>query len=152
MDTPPDALPSDIADLFPASYSNPRYFWPGIEATGRAGDQSHPCLQARVLGGGSSVMGMWALRGTPDDYEAWREAGAEGWGWEDVLPSFNRIERDLDFAGPLHGQNGPIPVRRHPVDRWPGLAHALLAAAASRGLDYHHDINSILPMACSRFP
>jgi choline dehydrogenase-like flavoprotein len=141
MDTPPDATPSDITDVFPVSYSNPRYFWPGIEATGRAGDQSKPYLQARVLGGGSSVMGMWALRGKPDDYNAWREAGAEGWGWEDVLPSFNRMERDLDFAGPLHGENGPIPVRRHPVECWPGFARDLLAAAVRRGLDYRHDIN-----------
>ena len=28
-DTPPDALPADIADTFPTSSLNPDYFWPG---------------------------------------------------------------------------------------------------------------------------
>ena len=31
-DTPPDALPSDIADTFPTSSLNPDYFWPNLEA------------------------------------------------------------------------------------------------------------------------
>ena len=40
-------------------------------------------------------MGMWALRGMPEDYDAWRDAGAVGWGWDDVLPAFRRLENDL---------------------------------------------------------
>jgi choline dehydrogenase-like flavoprotein len=53
--------------------------------------------QARILGGGSSVMGMVALRGTPHDYAEWVELGAAGWGWDDVLPYFCRLETDTDM-------------------------------------------------------
>ena len=45
----------------------------------------------------------------------WVAAGAAGWGWDDVLPHYRRLERDLDFAGPLHGADGrsraPAPAR-----------------------------------------
>ncbi len=94
------------------------------------------------MGGGSSVMGMWAIRGVPADYDAWCEAGASGWGWNDVLPAFNRIERDLDYDGPLHGAQGPIPIRRHGRASWPGFAHRLAGAANRNGLSLREDINA----------
>ena len=79
IDTPPAAVPDDIRDAYPVSYANPAYFWPWLSATSRPGDAAAPFSQARVMGGGSSVMGMWALRGMPGDYDAWRDAGATGW-------------------------------------------------------------------------
>ena len=51
------------------------------------------------MGGGSSVMGMVALRGTPDDYAEWEQLGASGWGWNDVLPFFRKLEKDFDYVG-----------------------------------------------------
>jgi 5-(hydroxymethyl)furfural/furfural oxidase len=39
--------------------------------------------------------------------------GRRGWGWFDVLPHFRRAERDLDLPDdPLHGRDGPFPIRR----------------------------------------
>ena len=70
--------------------------------------------QGRIMGGGSSVMGMVALRGTPDDYDEWEESGATGWGWNDVLPFFLKLEHDVNFSGDLHGADGPVPIRRTP--------------------------------------
>src|SRR5688572_7393322 len=102
MDCPPDAVPEDISDVFPRAYANPAYFWPDLKAIARAGSAPRPYTQARMLGGGSQVMGMWALRGLADDYDKWREAGAVGWAWDDVLPVFKRLERDLDIASPEH--------------------------------------------------
>jgi len=142
VDTPPGAVPADILDTYPRSYFNPAYFWPGLNASGRAGAPAAPYLQARVMGGGSSVMGMWALRGSPADYDSWRDAGATDWGWSDVLPAFNRVEHDLDHAGPLHGSEGPIPVRRHAGAGWPDFARRLAAAANRRGLPLREDINA----------
>ena len=55
---------------------------------------------------------MVALRGTPDDYDEWEALGARGWAWKDVLPYFRKLETDLDFAGELHGRDGPTPIRR----------------------------------------
>jgi choline dehydrogenase-like flavoprotein len=64
-DLPPGNVPADIADTFPRAYANPAYFWPELKATARAGGYQHPYTQARLVGGGSSVMGMWAVRGLP---------------------------------------------------------------------------------------
>ena len=67
-------------------------------------------------------MGMVALRGIPDDYDEWDALGARGWAWNDVLPYFRKLENDLDFAGELHGRDGPTPIRRTPYDAWTPLA------------------------------
>jgi choline dehydrogenase-like flavoprotein len=40
--------------------------------------------QGRTLGGGSSVNAMIYIRGTPKDYDEWRDMGNPGWGWDDV--------------------------------------------------------------------
>lgn len=136
-DTPPDDVPVDIQDVFPTSYSNSDYFWLGGEGS-RAGS----FLQPRVMGGGSSVMGMWVTRGQPSDYDGWRDAGAHGWGWSDVLPAFCRIERDLDFCGPAHGDSGPIPVHRNFPEKWPMFARAVAEAGERMGLPYRPDINT----------
>jgi 5-(hydroxymethyl)furfural/furfural oxidase len=144
-DTPPGAVPDDIQDLYPRSYSNPDYFWPGLTAelgpVGRAG--ARPFFQqARVMGGGSSVMGMLALRGLPDDYDGWAAAGARGWAWDDVLPYFRRLESDRDFSGPMHGADGPVAIRRQPAADWPPFCRAVGAAARARGYPMLADLNA----------
>ena len=138
---PPDSPPEDIQDEFPVAYSNPAYFWPGLTAIAAADRGESPFPQARVMGGGSSVMGMWALRGMPDDYNAWRDAGAAGWSWDDVLPFFRKLESDLDRSGPMHGADGPIPIRRHKPESWPLFVGRLVDAARRAGLPLREDIN-----------
>lgn len=96
--------PADIADVYPTSYYNPAYTWQGLKAHWRhAQGAGTPFPQARVMGGGGAVMGIVALRGVAADYERWHEAGASGWRWADVLPYFNKLENDADFAGDMHG-------------------------------------------------
>ena len=144
-DTPPGAVPEDIQDLYPRSYSNPDYFWPGLTADlGPVGrPDARPFFQqARVMGGGSSVMGMLALRGLPDDYDGWAAAGARGWAWSDVLPYFRRLESDWDFAGPMHGADGPVPIRRHRAADWPPFCRAIGEAAVARGYPILADLNA----------
>ena len=98
------------------------------------------------MGGGSSVMGMVALRGTPDDYNEWEAKGAAGWGWDGVLPFFRKLETDFDFAGSdLHGGDGPVPVRRTPVADWPPLSHAMHGYAQERQIPLHRRHERRLP-------
>ena len=106
-DFAPGQVPSDILDTFPTSYFNKSYMWPGLKARWRADLPAKLFDQGKVIGGGSSVMGMVALRGTPDDYDGWEGAGAAGWNWRNVLPYFRKLERDTDFAGGDHGDSGP---------------------------------------------
>ena len=153
-DTPPDAAPADIADTFPSSALNPGYFWPGLEAVRVPGGGLHPFPQARVMGGGSSVMAMVALRGMPADYDAWAAAGAQGWGWRDVLKYFRKLENDLDRD---RSQSGPKPytIRRIPPREWPGFVASMQRAAEAAGLRSVADINEeprdgIFPMPLSQ--
>ena len=140
-DTPPGNVPPDIADLFPRAYANPAYFWPGLRAIGRAGGAPRPYSQARILGGGSSVMGMWSMRGLPEDYDGWAAAGAAGWAFSDVLPYFRKLERDADIAAPGHGTDGPVTLRRVDFRDWPPFTRALAAAAKRKGLHIRADVN-----------
>jgi 5-(hydroxymethyl)furfural/furfural oxidase len=139
-DTPPDATPPDIIDTFPTSALNPNYFWPGLEAVRFRDGDRHPFPQARVMGGGSSVMGLVALRGLPADFDAWKEAGATGWGWTDVVKYFRRAENDLD-RDHAQGEAGPYAIRRIPVDQWPSFVADIERAANMRGLPTITDIN-----------
>ncbi|MFO0555866.1 MAG: GMC family oxidoreductase N-terminal domain-containing protein [Polyangiaceae bacterium] len=70
--------------------------------------------RGRVVGGSSAVNTCIALRGHPYDYDEWAERGLTEWSFAHCLPAFKRLEHDLDFDNEWHGQDGPIPVRRHP--------------------------------------
>ena len=98
--------------------------------------------QGRIMGGGSSVMGMVALRGTPDDYAEWEALGAAGWGWNDVLPFFRKLENDFDFGGEMHGSDGPVPIRRLPREQWPPISKALQGFADERQIPFVADMNA----------
>lgn len=71
--------------------------------------------RGRVTGGSSAVNTAIALRGIPEDYDHWAELGNTEWSWDDVLPEFQRLERDIDYGHEdFHGDAGPILIRRHP--------------------------------------
>ena len=132
---PPGAEPADILDSYPRSYYNDAYFWPGLKVHWRRKDNS-PLTgfsQGRGTGGGSTVMGMVAYRGTPDDYAEWQAQGAAGWGWDDVLPYFRKLENDRDFDGALHGKDGPVPIRRTRVEDWAPLSKAVQVLSRKSG-------------------
>ncbi|MDE1930088.1 MAG: GMC family oxidoreductase N-terminal domain-containing protein [Alphaproteobacteria bacterium] len=140
-DIPPGAVPADIHDVFPSAYFNRNYFWPGLEASMVDGSPPRPFTQARIMGGGSSVMGMWALRGLPSDYDGWAQAGAAGWSWADLSPYFQRVNR-VDGNGINTATTTPG-IRSLARDAWPGFARAMEHAAAARGLPSHDDINAV---------
>lgn len=48
-------------------------------------------LAAGVVGGGSAVNGQLFDRGAALDYDAWRDLGNPGWGWNDLLPYFKKV-------------------------------------------------------------
>jgi len=142
-DAPPGQEPADILDIYPSSYYNKSYMWPALKVHWRARHNSAATGfdQGRIIGGGSSVMGMVALRGTPDDYDEWERMGAAGWGWDGVLPYFRKLEHDLDFAGELHGADGPTPVRRVTREDWTPVARAAHAYAEMRQMPLVGDMN-----------
>jgi 5-(hydroxymethyl)furfural/furfural oxidase len=138
IDTPPEHTPADINDTFPSSTLNPDYFWPGLEAIVVKGETARPYPQARVMGGGSSIMGMFTLRGLPSDYRRWAEAGAHGWSWEQAVKYFRKVENDPERAGV---EGGSYPIRRMPIDEWPPFVKAMRDASQASGYSCVDDIN-----------
>jgi choline dehydrogenase-like flavoprotein len=141
MDTPPDAVPEDVADLFPRAYGNSGYFWPSLRSRFYDNGPELPYSQARIMGGGSSVMGMWAVRGLARDYDAWSAGPAPGWSYNEVLPHFKRLERDLDFPTAAHGADGPTPISRLPRKRWSDFVAALERSLTRKGFQQLEDLN-----------
>ncbi|VTU25954.1 Choline dehydrogenase [Variovorax sp. PBS-H4] len=137
-DIAPGKEPADIRDAFPVSTLNPDYFWDGLTATASDGGVPVPYPQARVMGGGSSINGLYALRGIPSDYARWAKAGAGDFSWESVLPYFRKLEGDRDRqdgAGGLHA------IGRTPKEQWPAFVRAMEQAAQKAGLPFVPDIN-----------
>lgn len=99
--------------------------------------------QARIIGGGSSINGQIANRGTPADYDEWAGLGAAGWSWDKVLPFFRKMETDLDYQNELHGSDGPIPVHRIPHEKWPELSRAGERAMSELGFANIGDQNGV---------
>lgn len=66
--------------------------------------------RGRVLGGSSSINAMIYIRGFQHDYDGWAEAGAEGWGWDDVLPYFKKAENNERGESAYHAVGGPLNV------------------------------------------
>jgi 5-(hydroxymethyl)furfural/furfural oxidase len=147
-DTPPDDVPDVIADSYPGlSYFDPRYHWQDLRVFTRSPRQnagqvkSSKLEQAKVMGGGSSINGQFAVRGLPADYDEWAAMGLAGWGWDGMLPYLKKLERDQDFSGDLHGADGRIPIRRvFPAD-WAGFTRSVLGEA-EKIAPYRPDYNA----------
>jgi 5-(hydroxymethyl)furfural/furfural oxidase len=147
-DTPPENIPDVIADSYPGlSYFDPRFHWPELRVftrspTNNATPVSASKLeQARVMGGGSSINGQFAVRGFAADYDEWETMGAAGWGYHCMLPYLIKLERDLDFNGPTHGTAGPMPIRRVFPESWAAYSAAVLKAMQAIGYPYDADLN-----------
>ena len=74
--------------------------------------------RGRVTGGSSAINGQIFLRGMPEDYDSWAEAGNTEWSFDKTLPYFRKLETDLDYSGDFHGNDGPIIARRYKKEDW----------------------------------
>jgi choline dehydrogenase len=102
------------------------------------GGRRVPMLAARLLGGGSLVNTMMWMRGHPLDYDGWKDAGADGWGWADVAPVFRAVEHFESGPDEHHGSGGAMSIGA-PRDL-AEVSTAIVAAAAHTGLPVNRDV------------
>lgn len=96
--------------------------------------------QAKVIGGGSSINAQLYTRGHAADYDEWvRDAGATGWGYEDVLPYFRKSENNQRYANRYHGYGGPLGVS-NPISPLP-ICEAFFQAGQELGIPFNPDFN-----------
>ncbi|WP_274034302.1 GMC family oxidoreductase [Streptomyces sp. MMBL 11-1] len=114
----------------------------GGRAAARALWERFPYQLGKVVGGGSAVNGAIALRGLPRDFAAWEAGGNPDWSWEQVLPFYKDIENDADFPGRLHGDSGPLPIRRTPRAQVHRLDAAFWEECNRQGVTDLPDLNA----------
>ena len=120
---------------------NPRSDW--LLAT-----QAEPGLNGRslnyprgkALGGSSAINAMISMRGQAQDYDHWRQLGLAGWGWDDVLPAFRRLDRHFLGDSEHHSTAGELRVEA-PRVRWDVL-DAVADAAGEMGIPKLRDFNT----------
>ncbi|MET3715891.1 GMC family oxidoreductase N-terminal domain-containing protein [Pseudomonas sp. PvP001] len=140
-DIAPGKMPAAIASRYPGrAYLDVRNIWQRLTAR-MAAQGSRRYEQARLLGGGSAINALMTNRGAPDDYDEWGRLGAEGWSWDSCLPYFRKLETDCDFSGPLHGDAGPVRIRRTPPAFLSPFVKGVMGVLASRGLPTRADQN-----------
>jgi len=117
-----------------AKLNNRTIFWP----------------RGKVLGGCSSINGNAYIRGQQLDYDGWRALGNVGWGWSDVLPYFQKLERREDLQGPSANGQGKVTVS-YPVFVSP-IARAYIEAGLRAGLPKATDLNGASPEGIGLMP
>lgn len=132
----------------PAALSYPmnmkRYDW-GYESEPepQLNNRALACPRGKVIGGSSSINGMVYVRGHAMDFDHWRDQGADGWSYADVLPYFRRMEtwHDGGHGGDSYwrGKDGPLHVSRGPREN--PLFEAFVAAGKQAGYEATDDYN-----------
>jgi choline dehydrogenase-like flavoprotein len=126
-----------------------------------------PGLQGRTIalprgrgtGGSTNVNGQIFIRGQREDFDGWRDLGNPGWGFDDLLPYFRKLERFEPLADPAtagrirfdgrpfyedadpacHGVDGPLNIA--PLRSVNPMALAYLEAARLAGHQINPDFN-----------
>jgi len=121
--------------------------------------RSMPLPRGRGTGGCSNVNGQVFIRGQREDFDGWRDLGNAGWGFDDLLPYFRKLERFEPIADAragrrvkfgkrplaeqidptLHGTDGPVNIA--PMRSVNKLAYAYLDAAQLAGYELNPDFN-----------
>jgi choline dehydrogenase-like flavoprotein len=120
---------------------NPRSDWmfrtePEAGLNGRS--LAYP--RGKVIGGSSAINAMISMRGQAADYDHWRQLGLSGWGYDDVMPVFRRLEDHFLGESEHHGVGGGWRIEA-PRLSWTVL-DAVAEAAEQMGIRKIPDFNT----------
>ncbi|MBX2879664.1 MAG: GMC family oxidoreductase N-terminal domain-containing protein [Granulosicoccus sp.] len=105
------------------------------------GQRNILCPRGKGLGGSSSINGLIFIRGQHEDFDDWESGGAYGWGFQDVLPHFKRIESwQGESENQFRGSFGEMQVSELRQDH--PHCSAWLGAAEASGLPANSDFNA----------
>lgn len=119
--------------------SNVNWMYQTEAVSGIAGRQSY-WPRGKVLGGSSSINAMIYIRGQAENFNDWRDAGNPGWGWDDVLPIFIRMEDHGQGESEFHGTGGPLHIETSARGIHP-IYQQYINACEEIGLPENNDFN-----------
>lgn len=135
----------------------------------------------KVLGGSSVFNLMMYTRGNHDDYDEWKWNGNKGWGYNDILPYFKKLEsfhghnkeeatileKIEKFLATMtggatvqdkmdvqyHGRDGPLSVSNFPIDPLTyGFREAFFKAVKSKNLPLNADVSGKSQIGFTNLP
>lgn len=95
--------------------------------------------RGKVLGGSHALNATIWVRGDKTDYANWEKEGCAGWGWDDVLPVYKKIENFDGGASETRGDSGLLDVVEN-FERNP-IQEDMLAGAVETGIPFNEDYN-----------
>jgi choline dehydrogenase len=142
-----EAGPDYLAGQFPHGLQTPHLLadpdhdW-GYTARGTDRAPSIPAPRGRTMGGSSSVNAGVAIRARPADFATWADRyGIKGWSYENVLPTFRRMENTPAGEDAHHGRSGPFPVRQWSYEELTSPLRAFVDGSTDRGFRRVDDFN-----------
>jgi choline dehydrogenase len=122
--------------------TNERYAWKfETEPQAELHGQKVYWPRGKVLGGSSALNGMAYVWGDPREYDRWREAGLEGWGWPDVHPYFERMESNSYTMALGRGREGPLRITDRKARDRDALSDGFIGACLESGIPETPDYN-----------
>ncbi|EYS97660.1 choline dehydrogenase [Cupriavidus sp. SK-4] len=128
--------PAGMAKMFFHKQLNWNYF---TEPMPQLHDRRMYWPRGRGLGGSSAINGMVYIRGHQQDFDDWRKDGNAGWGYDDVLPYFKRMEHNARGEDAYRGVGGPLYIS-DPAVLHPSSAD-FIEAAVRQGIARSSDLN-----------
>jgi len=122
--------------------NNERYVWPfKFDPEPELRGERIYMPRGRVIGGSGSVNGLVWARGEPREFDRWRDAGNNGWGFDDVLGYFRKAESYSEGDPSVRGHDGAMTIiNRGSWDSDP-LSDAYLSACSQAGIPENKDYN-----------
>lgn len=133
-----DEIPEAV--LGAGHVADPEHDW-GYTSRGNHQQQKVPAPRGKVLGGSSSVNASVAIRPRPSDLAKWASHGAEGWSYEEVLPTFRDLENTPTGDDHFHGRGGPLPIRQRSLEELTSGLRGFVEGAAGVGYKQVDDFN-----------
>lgn len=97
--------------------------------------------RGKIPGGSSNLYIMMHIRGHQSDYDNWAYNGCPGWGYQDVLPYFQKLENQEDDTSPWAGKGGPLQVANAKLHEPNPTSAAFIAACLELGYPPTEDFN-----------
>ncbi|SEM19826.1 GMC family oxidoreductase [Streptacidiphilus jiangxiensis] len=127
-----DEVPSDPLDYVAMWGSSVDWAFRSVPIPGLDG-VTIPVPRGRIIGGSSGINSMVHVRAHRSSYDAWEQAGAVGWGFDQLLPYLKRSESAAGKDPRWRGTDGPMVVAPAPTAKPGSFHHACYQAAVEAG-------------------